>query len=1109
MTTNLNIITEYNNVLSKDVKRSTIKIKNLIEFLKNKNIKSIGIKDNSMMSVIEYYTKFENTDIHAVIGLSILINNTKIVFYVKNKVGYDNLMYIHSIENLMNEIKPEEIFENIDGLICVLDSENDSVSKETIKMYSDIFKNDFYVELGAKNTLHKVKVKECIKEMDLKYIVGNDTLTLHKDNTDLPNVLKTIKDKVLFDKPDNQIDYSQNYFIDLKEIFNENEYLNAKNDEIVSKCNIDLQLGNPTPPKFKFTKEYSEREGLDINNDEEYFIYRCKVGLEKRLIHISKEKHEIYWKRLQYEMDIINKMKFPGYMLIVWDFIAEAKRLGVPVGPGRGSAAGSLVAFSLEITDLDPIPYGLLFERFLNPDRISMPDVDIDFCQSRRGEIIDYVVKKYGKNQVAQVATFTTLLAKGVLKDVAKTYSIQYSEAEKYTKLIPNELNISLEESKNKKQEIVNKIDNNRLFKRVWDTSIELEGLKRNTGMHAAGVVISDEELWKKSPLFLNDEGGIVTQYSLDYLELIDLIKFDFLGLKTLTVLDNAVKMVKKNHNVDINLSLLDLNDKPTLDLISTGETVGMFQIESSGMKDLNKRLKPDSFEDLIAVLALYRPGPMKSGMLDDFIKRKHGISKISYFFDEFNEVLEPILKPTYGVIVYQEQVMQIVQAVGGFSLGESDLIRRAMGKKKIDVMLAYRKEFAERAEKKGFNYDNSSKLFELIEKFAGYGFNKSHSAAYAMITFQTAWLKKYYPNEFMAALISSVTDNKDKMSLYLSEVKRLGIEMINPDVNISKNQFLALKDGRMLFGLSGIKGVGNIAIEEIEKNQPFSSLSDFIHKVSSKVNRGVIENLALVNGFSSFNEYRKTIIDNLDIIIDYQKEIAASEILLKEGLFSDSYEEFLPKLNLISLGEYEKEDILNKEKDLLGFYLSGHPLDIYKETIQELGSDLLVDIDEDELFEALKNNHIIKKKFSVIGKIDDIQEKMSKKGNDFGIITLVDFQKSKDFLVFSNILDELKEIDLDKPVKINFEADLYNDKLTFKIKEILSWSKIKGGKKIEKPKKIDLINEYKKTTIQHKNVEKNNEKFVKTQTTIKGQDYIVYSNKSFSENEIKELIAL
>jgi DNA polymerase-3 subunit alpha len=818
--------------------------------------------------------------------------------------------------------------------------------------------------------------------------------------------------------------------------------------EIVDKCEDFVPIvKTPTPPNFKFTLEYAQEEGLSINNeddaplsknateeekkkwmssadknDAEYFIYKCKEGLENRLKIVPKDRHEEYKERLEFEMNIINSMKFPGYMMIVWDFVKEAKRIDVAVGPGRGSAAGSLVAYSLDITDIDPMKYDLLFERFLNPERVSMPDIDMDFMQARRGEVIDYVVKKYGRNQVAQIITFGSLLAKGVIRDVARVLDMPLSQADKMAKLIPDELGITLNgKTKNgkfiegafqKEPKLQELIANDSQVARVWEFAKKLEGLKRNSGMHAAGVVISNEELWKKTPIYKpSGEDTFVTQYSLNYMEDVDLIKFDFLGLKTLDVIQNAVKLIKRRYDKDVDWHQIDENDAKVYDVIQTGDTVGMFQVESSGMQDLNRRLKPSNFEDLIAVLALYRPGPMESGMLDDFIERKHGRQEITYVFP----ALEEILKPTYGVIVYQEQVMQIVQTIGGFSLGGADIVRRAMGKKKVDEMLKYNKEFSEGAQKQGLDYKTASELFDLIEKFAGYGFNKSHSAAYAMVTFQTAWLKTYYPNEFMAALLTSDKDNTEKVVRYIDEVKRMGIELAPPDICDSQLEFSAItKDEKeiILFGLGGIKGVGEAAIhamlEEREENGDYVSLEDFVNRIEpSKVNKRVIESIIKAGGFDRYGYSRKALLDQVELIVETAKKASEAKKNAFGSLFGDDAEITTVKLELINSEEYELKEILEFEKETLGFYVSGHPMDSFREELDQLNYTL-----SSELENIKDGSYAI-----FIGKIEEITHKISKKGNQFGIVNLMDFHGNMEIMLFSDKLEQLEAMDLEEPV--------------------------------------------------------------------------------------------
>jgi len=556
--------------------------------------------------------------------------------------------------------------------------------------------------------------------------------------------------------------------------------------------------------------------------------------------------------------------------------------------------------------------------------------------------------------------------------------------------------------------------------------------------MHAAGVVISDEELWKKSPLYKQDENdeAIVTQYSLNYLEPVDLIKFDFLGLKTLTVIDKTIKNIKENKNKEINIDLLTLDDENVFKLIQSGKTLGLFQIESDGMQDLAKRLKPTNFEDIIAMLALYRPGPMDSGMLDDYIERKHKRKEISYFFDEFEEVLKPILEPTYGVIVYQEQVMQIVQAIAGFSLGEADIIRRAMGKKKIDLMKKYAEDFATRASKRGFSYENAKKLFELIEKFAGYGFNKSHSAAYAMITYQTAYLKTYYPTEFLSALLTYEADNTDKIAKYIEEAKSLGIEILPPNVNKSNAQFTPI-DNKILFGLSAIKGVGSKAIESIIKNRPFKDLEDFILKVDTqKVNKKVLEQLIKSGAMDDFGLSRKAMLSKVEEILDFKKRVEEKKNAIKHenSLFASEEVEIDEHLQVPNVAEFDTKTLLEYEFETLGFYVSAHPLDPYKDKIKNIKHNLSSEVEE-----------IINQEALFIGKIEQLKVKLSKKGNKFAIATLMDFHGKIDIMIFERDLEKLNELNLDEPIAIKARVEKVGDFLRITAKKILNLQEAKN----------------------------------------------------------------
>jgi DNA polymerase-3 subunit alpha len=634
-------------------------------------------------------------------------------------------------------------------------------------------------------------------------------------------------------------------------------------------------------------------------------------------------------------------------------------------------------------------------------------------------------VQKYGRYNVAQVITFGKLLARGVIRDVARVLGMPYAEADAMAKLIPNELEITLDGkgkegeegykagAYQKEPKLRELIESNTNAKRVWDFALLLEGLNRNAGMHAAGVVISNEELWKKTPLYKpSDKNNIITQYSLKFLEDVDLIKFDFLGLNTLTVISDAVELIEKRHNIKIDWSSIDMNDKAVYNAIKSGHTTGLFQIESEGMQQLNARLQPTTFEDIIAVVALYRPGPMESGMLDDFIERKHGRSKITYMFDE----LEPILKPTYGVIVYQEQVMQIVQTIGGFSLGSADLVRRAMGKKIKEEMDRLKGEFVEGAQKKGFERRKCEELFDLIVKFAGYGFNKSHSAGYAMLTFQTAWLKAHYPQEFMAALLTSEQGNTDKIVQYIDELERLDIKLLPPDITKSDVEFTPVitDEGKaILFGLGAIKGVGIAAVKSIldarsEKN--FTNISDFISRIDGqKVNKKVIESLIKSGAFDGFGFSRRALLEQIETIIKASQNKSELRRGAANSLFGTHEEILAVNIELNNFPEYELKRVLDFERETTGLYISGHPLEEFKDKLKKIKYTLSTELDECESGSKLL----------FIGKVEDVKTKISKKGNKFGILTLLDLRGTLEFTIFESMLGALEAININEPVAL------------------------------------------------------------------------------------------
>ena len=1070
------------------------KIPVLAKKIKELGMTSVAMTDHgNMFGTITFYNAMKKEGIKPIIGMEAYLHNEEdiadkstkrrfhLCLYAKNDVGYKNLMYLSS-QAYMNgfyyypRINKKILKENSDGLVCTAaclqgeinwhlntNSERNvkngakgyDAAKEIALEYKEIFGDDFYLEIMRHGIDDQLFIDSQIirlsKETGIKIVATNDTHYTEQKDAEAHEAFMCIAMNKLYDDPNRMRHSVHEFYVkspaQMARLYADIPEALINTNEIVEKCNLEIKLGNPTPPNFKFTREKAEAQNLDLpekeaeyslENDKVLFTAECWKGLEDRLKIVDPSKHQEYKDRLQVEIDIINNMRFPGYMLIVWDFVAYAKMNNIPVGPGRGSAAGSLVAFCLSITDIDPIPYGLLFERFLNPERISMPDIDMDFCQARRQEVIDYVVLKYGRENVAQIITFGKLLAKGVIRDVARVLDMPYKEADAMAKLIPDELGINLKDSWEKEPKLKELCELNPKAARVWEYALALEGLNRNAGTHAAGVVISNDPLWLKTPLFKpSGQESIATQYNGKYVEDVDLIKFDFLGLKTLTVIEGALQLIERKYGNRINFIEQDVNDQGVYDLIQTGHTIGLFQIESSGMQDLNKRLKPSNFEDIIAVLALYRPGPMESGMLDDFIDRKHGRAKIDYFYDEFEAPLKPILEPTYGVIVYQEQVMQIVQVIGGFSLGGADLVRRAMGKKIKEEMDNLKAEFADGGVKKGYQRSHCEELFDLIVKFAGYGFNKSHSAAYAMVTFYTSYLKAYYTTEFMASLLTSEKDNTDKVVKYVDEVKRLGFDLVPPHINKSDLVFSAetIDDKKVvMFGMGALKGAGDVAISSIlraRNDGEFKDLADFVSRIDgSKVNKRVIETLAKSGGLDCFGYSRRAILEQIEDIVDAVGKASQAKKQAIGSLFGDDEEMMSVDISIKDMPEYDAKEILEFEKESLGFYVSGHPLDRYRETFSEINYTLSSQFDE-----LADGNETI-----LIGKIENIAKKMSKKGNSFGIATIIDLHGSFELMLFDNLLKELEdEFDMDKPIAFKVGVTVNDFGVRFNVKKVES----------------------------------------------------------------------
>ncbi|HEC1549975.1 TPA: DNA polymerase III subunit alpha [Campylobacter upsaliensis] len=1108
------------------------KLKELALTLKEQGATSVAMTDHgNMFGAIDFYQTMRSHGLKPIIGLEAYLYNMDdlsdkssrqrfhLCLYAKNEIGYKNLMYLSSQSYIHGlyyypRINKKLLEKHSEGLICSsaclqgevnwhLNIYNErnvrfgakgyEAAKEAALWYKRVFGDDFYFEIMRHGINDQRAIDDDIirlsKELDIKIIATNDTHYTFKERAEAHEVFMCIGMGKRLNDPDRMRHSVKEFYVktseQMSELFADIPEAISNTQDLANKCNLELKLGNPTPPNFKFTREYAkefnitlsqEKVEFSFENDDLVFEHLCRKGLEERLKFVDESKHDEYKARLETEIKIIKEMKFSGYMLIVHDFIKVAKDKNIPVGPGRGSAAGSLVAYALKITDIDPLPYNLLFERFLNPERVSMPDIDVDFCRDRRDEVIDYVIDKYGSDKVAQVSTFNKLLAKGVIRDVARVLDISLQDVDEFIKLVPEELKITLDEAYEKEPKIKEFIEKHPKGKELWEYAKALEGLNRNAGMHAAGLVISNESLWNKTPLFRqskNDERHLITQYSKDHLEDVDLIKFDFLGLKTLTLIHNAIKLIKERYNKDIVWESIDVNDSKVYKTIQSGNTLGIFQIESDGMQSLNARLKPENFEDLIAVLALYRPGPMESGMLDDFIDRKHGLKKIIYPFDVLKEVLEP----TYGVIVYQEQVMQIVQIIGGFSLGGADVVRRAMGKKDPEKMAKLKDEFANGAEKQGYNRAKAEDLWELIVKFAGYGFNKSHSAAYGLITFQTAYLKTYYPSEFMAALLTSEQNKIENVAMYIEEMKKMNIKLLPPRINKAISEFSAIKqeDGTeaIVYGLGAIKSVGRPAIENIlelrSKNGDFKDLHDFLSKIdTAKINRRTLEGFIKAGSFDDFGFTRKCLFNNLDTLAESARKMAevrknsASSLFGAEELNADT------KINIVvDNSEFEAMEKLGYEKEILGIYISGHPLDKFFEEIN--GIEYTKSID----FENLKGGGEILS----IGKVENFKSLMSKSGKRYGILEILDFYSSFETTIFESHIEEIETIIKErKNDAFGFVLGFRNDdaRLSFTLKAVRTLDEIKSGdfKAVKKysSKKFEKKNDYTKEPMEFEN---------------------------------------
>jgi len=1020
------------------------RIKDLPTRAKELGMKAIAITDHgAMYGVIDFYKACKKEGIKPIIGCEMYVaprsrfdkepnidnKYNHLILLAKDNIGYKNLikMVSHSFIDgyyYKPRIDLELLQQYHEGLICLsaclAGSVNQAILKGDIQKaeeialwHKNLFKDDYYLEVQNNGIKEQVLVNQKLvqigRKLDIPIVATNDAHYLKKEDAYNHEVLLCIQtgkkmsdeDRMHFETDELYVkspEEMSDYFSNLPEAI-ENTV------KIADKCNVEFEFGHTILPNYDVPKEY--------NTHYEYFKKLCDDGIINRY---GKNPSEEIIKRKDYELSVIKKMGYVDYFLIVWDFINYAKSQGIPVGPGRGSGAGSIVAYAVGITDIDPIKYNLLFERFLNPDRISMPDFDVDFCYERRQEVIDYVARKYGKDHVSQIITFGTMAARMVIRDVARVLDVPYAEADKLAKMIPFEIHITIKKALEQNRELRDLYENDEQTKKLLDIAMALEGMPRNASTHACGVVITKEPVDTYVPLYVND-GAISTQFVMTTLEELGLLKMDFLGLRTLTVIEDAKKLIKKTRGIDVEFDK-DMNDPNVYRLWGDGKTVGIFQFESAGMTNFMKELKPDSLEDIIAGVSLYRPGPMDQ--IPRYIKNKLNPDQAEYT----HPALEPILNVTYGCMVYQEQVMQIVRDLAGYSLGRADLVRRAMGKKKLDVMAKEREYFiyGQKDEqgnvvipgciRNGIDEQSAIKIFDEMSEFAKYAFNKSHAAAYAVVSYRTAYLKAYYPAELMAATLNSYLGNLDKVPVYIDECKRLNIEILKPDINKSDTKFI-VDNYRIRFGLGSIKNVGIQAVEAIVKerqnNGDYIDFTNFCERIQGEaVNKKCIESLIKVGAFDEFNQTRSTLMYSFESIIDTIQDANKKNLKGQVSMFDLGTEETgLKDLKYTynESKEFSDRELLSMEKEMLGIYISGHPLDKIRKEIERqtnINTMQMLQIKED-LLDGRVPNYKDGQNIKYAGIITNIKKKFTKNNTIMAFITVEDLYGTAELIVFEN----------------------------------------------------------------------------------------------------------
>ncbi|MFZ7111204.1 MAG: DNA polymerase III subunit alpha [Desulfatiglandales bacterium] len=1056
-----------------------ITIKQLLKKSAQLGMEAVTITDHgNIFGAVQLFTEAAKTGIKPVLGCEVYVapgnrrdrgnppgggpNAYHLVLLVMDAEGYKNLSYLVTLGHLEGfyyhpRVDMESLRKYNRGLMALsaclkghvpylINTGRIDEAREKASELASIFDKDrFYLEVQA-NKLpeqHAVNrtLKEFSRELSIPLVATNDCHYLNRDDAEAHDALLCIQTGKTIDDP-NRLKFSMDEFYfksrdEMTASLGDEDFSEALDNtrDAARRCHYEMEFGNYKYPVFQVPG------GVSLN---EMLTQEAQRGLEKRLAQKESEEGDLppelrkeYRERLAYELDVIINIGFAGYFLIVADFIDYARRSDIPVGPGRGSAAGSLVAYCLTITNIDPLKYGLIFERFLNPQRISMPDIDIDFCINGRDEVIRYVADKYGRDSVGQIITFGTMKARGVIRDVGRTLNIPYGEVDKIAKLVPAGPGVSLEKAMLEEPELKKLEQGEAHQQKLLKIARSLEGLSRHASTHASGVVISDRPLVEYLPLYKGSNNEIMTQFTMDQIEKLGLIKFDFLGLKTLTVIRQALQLIEKNQKVRIDVDKLPLDDAETYRLCSEGRTTGVFQLESSGMKELLRRLKPEVFEDMVALVALYRPGPLGSNMVEDFIAGKHGKTKIKYTLPQ----LEPILKETYGVILYQEQVMKIGQLLANYSLAEADELRKAIGKKKPEVMAKHRARFIEGAGANGVDTKASETLFDLIDKFGGYGFNKSHSAAYALIAYQTAYLKAHYPVEFMAALLTQDMGNPDKTIKNIAECREMGIQILQPDLNESQADFAVVGD-RIRFGLAAVKNVGHKAVEfliqERDQGGPYRDLMDFCRRIDgSKVNRRVLEGLIQCGAFDFTAVERARLFASLDDVI---KVCGANHDTNQLNIFASLGGDSLAAFGTLDLPEvdpWDEKERLRREKEALGFYITGHPLERFSGEIERLTTGSIQDLSN------LKDKTTV----DVAGLIEAIKIKRTKKGDKMAILNLEDSTGSIEVVVFPEAFNQYSPLlKSEEPLLIRGTAEVEESAVKVIAQQILSLEKARQG---------------------------------------------------------------